>query len=308
MPDHFSGNAGDGAPERAASFGSVIGCLGLFLIAAAASLYLTFPFNRLQTALVAHLAARSGCEIDVQKQAVHFPFRMTWEGVRADCPTPGSPYSIAMIDADVAPLPLLWGGEAAVDFKIALTAEGNIVGRATMTPTNNGVTLFLSHQARAVDLKQVGASGRLSSKGEWRQLEGEPFGQGHLALTLDGLKIDRFGASGSPIGAVSFQRVDSRISWRGDTITFDRIVAEGNQVEIESTDGRLLAREPFDQSRLFLTLQVTPKGDLKSLAPVLIPGYSGAGPIAVTLSGPLSQPGVLVNGRALRPPAMQTQG
>jgi len=302
MPERFADNAGNGPPERGMRFGSVIGCLSLFLIAASVSLYLTFPFDRLQTALVAHVAARTGCQIDVQKQAVRFPFQMTWEGVRADCPAPGSPYAIATIDADVAPLPLLWGGEAAVDFRIALAAEGNIVGRATMTQTNNGVALFLSHQADAVDLKQVGASGRLSSKGEWRRLEGEPLGQGHLALTLDGLKIDRFGSSGSPIGAVSFQRVDSRISWRGDTITFDRIVAEGNQVEIESTEGRLLAREPFDQSRLFLTLQVTPKGDLKSLAPALIPGYSGTGPISVTLSGALSQPGVLVNGRPLRPP------
>jgi len=303
MPDRFAGNASDRSPARAVRFGSVVGGLVLFLIAAAISLYLTFPFDRLQTALVAHLAARSGCGIDVQKQAVHFPFRMTWEGVRADCPTPGSPYAIATIDADIVPLPLLWGGEAAVDFRMAFAAGGNIVGRATMTETNDGVALFLSHQADAIDLKQVGASGRLSSSGEWRRRGGASLGQGHLALTLDGLKIDRFGASGSSIGAVSFQRVDSRISWRGDTITLDRIVAEGNQVEIESAGGRLLAREPFDQSRLFVTLQVTPKGDLKSLVPALIPGYSGAGPIAVTLSGALAQPGVLVNGRPLRPPA-----
>jgi len=302
IPDLFTGNGVVGPSERGVRFGPVVGVLSLFLIAAAVSLYLTFPFDRLQTALVSHVAARSGCAIEVQKQAVRFPFRMTWEGVRADCPTPGSPYAIATIDADVAPLPLLWGGEAAVDFRIVLAAEGRIVGRATMTQTNDLVALSLSHQAHAVDLKQVGAEGRLESKGEWRSLGGERFGQGHLALTVNGLKIDRLGAAGLPIGAVSLQRVDSRISWRGDTITLDRIVAYGNQVEIESTEGRLLAREPFDQSHLFMTLQVTPKGDFKSLAPALIPGYSGTGPIAVTLSGAISNPGVLVNGRSLRPP------
>jgi len=172
-----------------------------------------------------------------------------------------------------------------------------------MTQTRDGVALFLSHQAHAVDLKQVGATGQMESTGEWRRLERESLGQGHLALTLHDLQIDRLGARVSPIGAVFFQRVDSRISWRGDTITLDRIVAEGHQMEIESSGGRLLARKPFDQSRLSLVLQVTPKGDLKSLAPALIPGYSGAGPIAVTLSGALSQPDVLVNGRPLRPPA-----
>ena len=82
-------------------------------------------------------------------------------------------YAIARIDAGVVPLPLLWGGEAAVDFRMAFAAGGNIVGRATMTETNDGVALFLSHQADAIDLKQVGASGRLSSNGEWRRREEE---------------------------------------------------------------------------------------------------------------------------------------
>jgi len=308
MPDRFTGNGGDRPPDRGVRFGSVIGCLTLFLIAALAFLYLTFPFDRLQIALVEHVAAQSGCRIDVQKQAVRFPFRMTWEGVRADCSAPGSPYVIATIDADVAPLPLLWGGEAAVDFKIVLAEGGNLVGRATVKQTNDGLVFSLAHQADAVDLKQVGASGRLSSNGEWRQLKGETLGQGHLSLTLDDLKIDRFGTPGSSIGTVSFKRVDSRISWRGDTITFDRIVADGNRVEIESAGGRLLVREPFGQSRLFVTLQVTPKGDLQSLVPVLIPGSSGKEPITVTLSGALAQPSVLVNGKPLRPSAIQTTG
>ncbi len=277
----------------------IVGYILFGLLVFPVFLYLTFPFAPLQSHLAQWLAAQSGCRIVVQSQSMRFPLHPVWEGIVADCPDgPGSPYSIASVDVALIPWPLLWGGTGSGDFHIHL-AQGRLTGRLAMTRTPDGFVLALTHQGRGVDLKQIGASGLLDAEGEahWQNAGGWA-GGGHLSFTLQSLHLLKVGAWVSPVGALDFARVTGRASWRGGVLTFDRVVAEGSQVDFSLTGGQMLPRAPLAQSILSLTVQVTPKGSLKPLATAFVPDYAGEGPIQVTLSGSLERPDLFFDGKS----------
>ncbi len=272
---------------------SVAAFLLLFLSAFFAFLYLTFPFAAFQTRLVDLAAAKSGCRIVVQNQRVGFPFRFRWEGITADCPMPGSPYAIASVDADAAPLPLLWGGVGTLDYHVRLSS-GQIDGQVTLQRGDSDV-IHADYQARDVDLKQVGLVGQLGGVGTHSLRPGTAHpAEGRLSLTVRSFQVTKWGRWVSPIGPLTFDRVTGSLSWRQGIVRLEQARAEGSQIDIVATGGELIPRLPLPQSRVSLSLQMTPKGDLKPLVAALVSGYAGEGPLNVTVDGSLAHPALLV--------------
>jgi type II secretion system protein N len=272
---------------------SVAAFLLLFLSAFFAFLYLTFPFAAFQARLVDLAAAKSGCRIAVQNQHVGFPFRFVWEGITADCPMPGSPYAIASVDADASPLPLLWGGVGTLDYHIRLSA-GQIDGQATLQRGDNDV-IDADYQARDIDLKQVGLVGQLGGEGRHRLQPGTAHpAEGQLSFTIRSFQVTKWGGSVLPIGPLTFDRVTGRLSWRRGIVRLEQGKAEGGQIDVIATGGEFIPRLPLPQSRISLSLQMTPKGNLKPLVAALVSGYSGEGPFHLTVAGSLAHPALLL--------------
>jgi type II secretion system protein N len=273
--------------------GLVVAFSLLFVAAFCAFLYLTFPFAAFQTRLVDLAAAESGCRIVVQDQRVHFPFRFRWEGITADCPTPGAPYLIASVDADAAPLPLLWGGIGTLDYRVRLSS-GQIDGQVTFQKGDSDV-IQADYRARDIDLKQVGLAGQLSGEGAHRLQPGTAHSaEGRLSFTVRSFQLAKWGDWVSPIGPLTFDRVTGSLSWRQGILRLEQGRAEGTQIDVTATGGELIPRLPLPQSRISLSLQMTPKGSLKPLAAALVSGYSGEGPLNVTIAGSLAHPALLV--------------
>lgn len=264
--------------------------------------YWTFPFPLLESRLIAAIESGSGCRVAVGKRGIHFPLRLAWRDVRIDCPGQAIPkWNIASIDADVAPLPLLFRtGE--IDFRIGV-AEGSIVGHATAVRTAEGLSLSLKQEGRKLNLSQVGITGLLDVEGEGSWIGPDLLrGKGNLTFTASGVQVRQVGQWAVPIGEMSFSSIHGKISLRNGMLMVERLNAQGSEVDLVSDGGNLALRQPLGGSLLSLTVKATPKGSLQQMASLFIQGYSGREPLTVGLKGAVGQPQISLNGKPVALP------
>jgi type II secretion system protein N len=263
-------------------------------------LYLTFPFSLLELKLISIIEAESGCKIAVDQRGFHFPSRLSWKGIRGSCPQPAfSQWKIDSLNAELAPLPLLFSRRGEVDFQLKL-AGGELAGHLTAVEGKGGPSLSLQAEGKKIDLAPFGLSGLLSGEGEGSWVGQDVLkGKGSVTFTLDAARFKEIGTWVVPIGEVSFSNVRGKIFWRNGTVALERFSAEGESVDLNSEGGNLLLREPLAASLLTLTLKATPKGSLRQVASVFVQGYSGREPLTVGMKGPLGQPQFSINGKAV---------
>ncbi len=260
--------------------------------------YRTFPFSLLESRLLHLLEEQSGCAIDVDEKDFYLPLRLEWKGVRVGC-LPFLEWKIASIDIDVAPFPLIWHRRGDIDF-LARLSEGEIQGRLSATRKDGAYAFSLKNEWRRLNLSSVGLSGilGLSGEGVWRD-HGLLRGEGGFAFNIEEAHFKEFRGWVSPIGDLNFSNIHGKIRWRGGTAVFERLIAQGSEVDLSAEDGSLLLREPFLRSIMTLSLKVVPKGKLKDVAKIFIQDYSGRGPLTLKVQGVLAQPDILVNGQNL---------
>lgn len=265
-------------------------------------IYLTFPFDLLELKLISTLESESGCKILVDQKGFHFPARLSWRGIRGSCPQPAlSQWSIESLQAELAPVPLLWNRRGEIDFRAGV-AGGEVAGHLTAIEREGGRSFSLKTEGRRLNLAPFGLSGILSLDGEGSWTEQEVLrGKGALSFTLEEARFSEIAGWAVPIGEVSFSNVQGKIFWRNGTVGIERFSAEGSEVDLVSEGGNLLLREPLDGSMLTLTLKAMPKGDLQQVATLFVQGYSGREPLTLGMKGPLRQPQVSVNGRVVNP-------
>lgn len=265
-------------------------------------LYLTFPFSLLELKLISILERESRCKIAVDQRGFYFPSRLSWKGIRGACPQPAfSQWKIDSLNAELAPLPLLFSRRGEVDFQLKV-GGGELAGHLTAAEGKGGPDLSLRAQGKKVDLTPFGLSGLLSAEGEGSWVGQEVLkGKGTVAFTLDGARFKEIGKWVVPIGEVAFSKVQGKIFWRNGTVGLERFSAEGETVDLKSEGGNLLLREPLAASLLALTLKATPKGSLQQVASVFVQGYSGREPLTVGMKGPLGQPQLSLNGKPINP-------
>jgi len=265
-------------------------------------LYLTFPFSLLELKLISILESESRCKISVDQRGFHFPSRISWKGIRGSCPQPAfSQWKVDSLNAELAPLPLLFSRRGEVDFHLKL-AGGELAGHLTAMEGKGGPDLSLRAQSKKVDLAPFGLSGLLTAEGEGSWVGQDVLkGKGNVAFILDGLRLKEIGKWAVPIGEVAFSNVQGKVFWRNGTVGLERFSAEGETVDLKSEGGNLLLREPLAASLLTLTLKATPKGSLQQVASVFVQGYTGREPLTVGMKGPLGQPQLSLNGKPINP-------
>jgi len=273
-------------------------------------LYVTFPFPRLEQALIHRLESQSGCKMDVLEADRSFPLRWMAEKIQVLCPGQKQ-WEITSLYVELLPLPLLWGGEMRVPFRGRL-ADGAMEGVLTATRHADQYTFSLKHHGREVNLQAVSngltdktsgivvRGGKLSWDGtmHWTRSAFHK-GAGTLAVTLEGVRIEGVTGWASSLGALPFARVLGQTHWQGERLSVDQFSAEGDEMDISSETGYLLLRQPWQRGICSLRLSVRPKGRLKPFARAIIAGYTGEGPLTVDISGPLGRPGLSVNGRTI---------
>ncbi len=259
-------------------------------------LYLTFPFPRLVSTLIARLEVASGCKIAVREQGFAFPFKLAFEDIQILCPQQKQ-WEVASLHAELVPLPLIWGGEGAMPFRARL-AEGEVEGRLSVTRTSGQFIFSLENRGRQMNPNHVG--GRLDWEGD-AHWSGSAFqeGTGTISFTLKGVRIERLGAWRSPIGALSFSKITGQTSFRNGKLILSQLEAEGNEMDLSEETGHLLLRQPWQRSMISLTLKVQPKGRLKPLAQAVVSGYTGEGTFTLGLFGPLERPAFSLNGKTV---------
>ncbi len=260
--------------------------------------YRAFPFSLLESRLIHLLEENSGCAIDVDQKKFYFPLRLAWEGVRIDCLSFLEP-NIASIDIDVAPFPLIWHRRGDIEFVIRLS-EGEIHGSLSATQKDGAYLFSLKNEWRRLNLSSVGLSGMLdlSGDGVWRD-HGLLRGEGGFAFNIEEVHFKEFRGWVSSIGDLNFSNIHGKIRWRDGIALFERLIAQGSEVDLSAEGGSLLVREPFLQSIITLSLKVVPKGKLKDVAKVFIQDYSGGGALTLKMQGVLAQPDILINGKNL---------
>jgi type II secretion system protein N len=259
-------------------------------------LYVTFPFPRLASTLIARLEWESGCKITVREQTLSFPFKLAWENIQILCPQQ-KPWEVASLQAEILPLPLIWGGEGQAPFRARL-AGGEVTGHLSVTRVSNQFDFSLKNQGRQMNLTGIG--GRLDWEGDARW-SGSTFqkGTGTIAFTLKGARIEAVGGWRSPIGPLSFSNVTGQTSLRDGKLILSQLEAEGNEMDLSGETGHLLLRQPWQRSRVSLTLKVQPKGRLKPLAQAMVSGYTGEGSFTLGVFGSLGRPVLSLNGKTI---------
>jgi len=272
---------------------------------------MTLPFNILEEKGLRLLEGKTGCVVTIKASKVSFPLSVDWRGLDGICPKnlfiKGASGNIHLklpaLEMSFAFWPLLLKQEGEIDFN-AKWGGGTLSGHLSVSEEAEGLSFSLENfNAKALQVEHIdsGISGqlRISGEGRWRTQDLIK-GVGRISLTLDGSKFKSLAGQSLPIGEVGFEKIEAKLLWKEKQIILEQFSALGPLVNLKSESGTLLFRKPLKRSVLALSLRVTPKGSIKQMASMFVPGYNGKEPLKLRLNGPVSTPKISVNGRVIR--------
>jgi type II secretion system protein N len=277
------------------------------VVAAGLFLVLTFPYERLQAALVAGVARSTHARVTVESGRFLFPLGVGWRGVRFEPAGDRGrllvPFNALTVDAvriRVALWPLL---RRTVDADIAWEAYG---GRSRGTwvsrPAPGGARFALDQVGQGFELARL----PFLPPGDWRGTlrldltcrwtnEAWWTGEGAGSAEVTGLRIDGLTVAGVPLNGIEFDTIAAQIALKGGTVTVQRFAA-GGALGTTSGEGTVLVRMPWSESILNLTLKLSPSAGAAARVPLLALAGTRGGPITVHIGGRLGRPDVTLNG------------
>jgi type II secretion system protein N len=270
--------------------------LSLFLI----FFYATFPFHLAQKKIAREFEIASGCQTEVKDATVLFPLRLQWHKLRVLCPH-SAEVVLDSMEASIAVLPLLkQRGE--IDFKIKIAdGGGDITGTLIADRTPEGIALAIKKGGAGVGvhINYRGFSGILDARGDGRWI-GQDVVMGNGVFNFN-VKDAHFKnqAMSWPMSDISFGTMTGKVSWKTGVISIGHFSAEGETALLMSRGGSLILHEPFSESFLSININVSPKGQLAQVAELMISGYKAREPLQLDITGPLTAPKILLNGRRL---------
>ncbi len=275
-------------------FATLVFGVTLFLI----FFYLTFPFDLMQKKIVLAFEKETGCKTASKEQAVHALLRLHWRDVRVVCPNI-APVALDLVEAKIALLPALLRQRGDVDFKIKIANKGGeLSGTLIADPTPQGIAFSLKKEGVGVGVhvNYRGFSGILDTRGFGNWI-GQDIVLGKGVFNFN-LKDVHFKTQTLPLD-IRFRTVTGKLSWETGAFSIGHVSAEGDIASLTSHGGSLILHEPFSESFISMTLNVLPKGQLKQVAELMISGYKASEPLKIEVTGPLTKPKVLLNGRLL---------
>jgi len=273
--------------------------------------YMTFPFRLIQEKVMQAFENKTGCQTNVGDLKQSFPLQLTWEQIQVICPE-FSPFVVESLQAKVALKPLLLHQRAEITFQVQMAGEnGQIRGTVITHSTPEGLSFSLQQKGWGLNLASIGYAGILSMKGEGNWT-GNDFlaGVGSLSVQLNGFRIDPQGNSENRgwtatlagitpllgVSSLSFPRIEGEITWQNKTMTLNKLNADGEIADLISDSGSLILNEPVSESLIRSHLQISPKGNLEKMLPLLVPNYSNKKPLTLAITGRIASPEIVMNG------------
>jgi len=216
-----------------------------------------------------------------------------------------APVMLDSIEANFATLPILLKQIGEIDIKIKIAdGGGDLSGTLIVDRTPEGISFAIQKAGigTGVRLNYRGFSGILDAKGSggsgsWIGQD-VLLGNGVFDFTVKDAHFKN-PALPWPMSDIFFATMTGKISWKTGVISIGHFSAEGETAALMSRGGSLVLHEPFSESFISTTLNVSPKGQLKQVAELMITGYKASEPLKLEITGPLTAPRVSLNGRRL---------
>ena len=263
-------------------------------------LLLTFPYGPLQNRLLTELNRSSGWEVRAADWSVGFPLAIEWHDVVLAGPTVGGGISFEAVRAAVGVVQAI-GGQLVLDYAVQFPGRTQTgAGRATGSLTSDSWSLrgpvaikgHLQQMDLAAVLKPYVTRGLVQGDfmHRWNgaQSDNPAFkGEGTMKIEIKDLAIERIPTGASSIPSFTFGHIHAALACRDAACDVTELKGDGEDGSF-TAQGRMLLRQPLQQSLLDLTVTVIPgAGFAQKAASLSLPPFQPGTPMTFKLIGPM---------------------
>jgi type II secretion system protein N len=263
-------------------------------------LCLTFPYGPLQSRLLAELNRSSGWEIRAADWSMGFPVAIEWHDVVLTGPTTVGAISLEAFRTTVGVVQAFLG-RLVIDYAVQLPGAGQSgSGRATGSLTSDSWSLqdsvAVNGHLQQIDLATVLkpyvtrglVQGDFSHR--WDSAQGGNAalkGEGTVKIEIKDLEVERIPAGATSIPALTFGRIQATVACREAACDVTELTGDGVDGSF-TAQGRVMLRQPLQQSLLDLTVTVVPgAGFAQKAASLSLPPFQPGIPVTFKLVGPV---------------------
>jgi len=262
-------------------------------------LFLTFPYGPLQTRLLTEVNRASGWEVRAADWSVGLPMAIEWHDVVLAGPTIG----VIPVEAVRTTIGVFQAflGQLVIDYAVQLPGVAQAgSGRATGSLTAASWSLrgpvavkgHLQQMDLATVLKPYVSRGTVqgdfmhrwdSAQGAYAALKGE----GTVKVEIKDLVVERIAAGTSSIPSLTFGLIQAALACHDGACDVTELKGDGVDGSF-TAQGRMLLRQPLQQSLLDLTVTVIPgAGFAQKAASLSLPPFQPGTPLTFKLVGPI---------------------
>ena len=263
-------------------------------------LFVTFPYGPLQSRLLAELNRSSGWEIRAADWSMGFPVAIEWHDVVLTGPTTVGAISFEAFRTTVGVVQAFLG-RLVIDYAVQLPGAGQSgSGRATGSLISDSWSLqgsvAVNGHLQQIDLATVLkpyvtrglVQGDFSHR--WDSAQGGDAalkGEGTVKIEIKDLEVERIPAGATSIPALTFGRIQATVACRETACDVTELKGDGVDGSF-TAQGRVMLRQPLQQSLLDLTVTVVPgAGFAQKAASLSLPPFQPGTPVTFKLVGPV---------------------
>ena len=263
-------------------------------------LFLTFPYGLLQNRLLTELNRASGWEVRAADWSVGFPAAIEWRDVVLAGPAIGA-IPVEAVRATVGVFQAFLG-RLVLDYAVQLPGVAQVgAGRATGSLTTASWSLrgpvavkgHLQQMDLAAVLKPYVTRGMVQGDfmHRWDSAQGVDAalkGEGTMKVEIKDLVVERIASSTSSIPSLTFGRIQAALACRDAACDVTEMKGDGVDGSF-TAQGRIMLRQPLQQSLLDLTVTVVPgAGFAQKAASLSLPPFQPGTPLTFKLVGPIT--------------------
>ena len=262
-------------------------------------LALTFPFGPLQNRLLTELNRASGWEVRAADWSMGVPVTIEWHDLVLAGPTIGT-IPIEAVRATIGVFQAI-SGRLVIDYAIQLPNAAQAgAGRASgslSTPSWSlqgpvAVNGHLQQMDLATVLKPYVSRGTVQGDfmHRWDNAQGPQAalnGEGTVKIEIKDLVVERISAVASSIPLLTFGQIQVALACRDGACDVTELKGDGVDGSF-TAQGRMMLRQPLQQSLLDLTVTMVPgAGFAQKAASLSLPPFQPGTPLTFKLVGPI---------------------
>jgi len=263
-------------------------------------LFLTFPYGPLQHRLLTELNRASGWEVRAADWSVGFPAAIEWRDLVLVGPTIGA-IPVEAVRTTIGVFQAILG-RLVIDYAVQLPGVAQVgAGRAMGSLTSSSWSLqgpvavkgHLQQMDLATVLKPYVSRGTVQGDflHRWDTAQGADAalkGEGTVKIEIKDLVVERLGAGPSSIPSLTFSRIQAAIACRNAACDVSELKGDGVDGSF-TAQGRMMLRQPLQQSLLDLTVTMVPgAGFAQKAASLSLPPFQPGTPLTFKLVGPIT--------------------